>query len=90
MILGDKSKFNSTERFFLVLIKCVLRRKTKHKFQCFGVFMTLNPNPHKYIQDHANYITYSDFGAKINMKGLTSKGARIMKIRLPEWSLIAR
>ena len=77
MILGDKSKFNSTERFFLVLIKCVLRRKTKHKFQCFGVFitplsrskllrviLTLNPNPHKYIQDHANYSTYSDFGAK--------------------------
>ena len=52
--------------------------------------MTLNPNPHKYIQDHANYITYSDFGAKINMKGLTSKGARIMKILLPQWSLIAR
>ena len=52
--------------------------------------MTLNPNPHKYIQDHANYITYNDFGAKINMKGLTSKGARIMKILLPEWSLIAR
>ena len=52
--------------------------------------MTLNPNPHKYIQDHANHIIYSDFGAKINMKGLTSKGARIMKILLPEWSLIAR
>ena len=77
MILGDKSKFNSIERFFLVLIKCVLRRKTKHKFQRFGVFMTplsrsqllrviltLNPNSHKYIQDHANYKTYSDFGAK--------------------------
>ena len=27
---------------------------------------------------------------RINMKGLTSKGAKIMKILLPEWSLIGR
>ena len=29
-------------------------------------------------------------GRKINIKGLISKGAKIMKILSPEWSLIVR
>ena len=52
--------------------------------------MTLNPNPHKYIQDHANYSTYSDFGAKNKHERINIKGCEDYEILLPEWSLIAR